>query len=218
MNNFLNLFFIFFIYSFIGWIVETIYVSFKQKKVANRGFLIGPYCPIYGISATVMLLTLSKYKEDVLILFIMGIVIASILEYLTSLILEKLFRVRWWDYSDRILNIDGRVCLLNSILFGICCVLLLIYLNPFIESVIYHIPLNIKNFTALLLFILFSIDTFFSLKTIHDIKIEVNYNLRKDYTEEISSKVKEALINESKSFKRILNAFPNFNIINKVRK
>lgn len=218
MSRFLNLFFIFFIYSFIGWITETIYVSIRQKKVANRGFLIGPYCPIYGISATTMLLTLSKYKNDVLILFIMGVVIASFLEYLTSLVLEKIFRVRWWDYSNRILNIDGRVCLLNSILFGFCCVLLLTYLNPFIESVIYHIPLNVKNITALILFILFSIDVFFSFKIIHDIKIEVNYNLRKDYTEEISSKVRETLINESRLFKRILTAFPNFNIINKVIK
>lgn len=215
----INIIFLSFLfYSIIGWIVETIYVSLKQKKIANRGFLIGPCCPIYGVSAMSMLLILSKYKDDILILFIMGIVIASFIEYITSLILEKIFKVRWWDYSDHLLNIDGRVCLLNSVLFGICCIILFYILNPMIQKFINLIPNNIINKITLILFVIFLVDTVISFITIHKVKKEINYSLRKDYTEEISSKVKTKLNNESKLFRRITNAFPNFDIINKVIK
>lgn len=219
MNKFLNIFFIFFIYSFIGWIFETIYVSIRQKKLANRGFLIGPYCPIYGISSIIMLICLNKYSNDLFILFIMGLVIASFVEYITSLILEKLFKVRWWDYSDRTLNIDGRVCLLNSVLFGFCCIFLIVFLNPCVERIISHIPSTISNLVAIILFILFFLDTVISFNAINNIKKKIKYNLRKDYTEEITKMVIEKLSNESRLFRRITNAFPNFNIIvNKVKK
>ena len=218
MKN-INLFFLSFIfYCIIGWIVETIYVSFKQKKFANRGFLIGPCCPIYGISAMSMLLILKKYSYDILILFFMGILIASFIEYLTSLILEKLFKIRWWDYSNNLLNIDGRVCLLNSLLFGICCIILFYILNPAITKFINYIPINICSEITIILFFVFIIDAVISFITIHRVKKEIKYSTKKDYTEEISSKVKEKLNNESKLFRRITNAFPNFDIINKVIK
>lgn len=219
MNSFLNLFFVFFLYSFIGWIIETIYVSLKQGKISNRGFLIGPYCPIYGLSAVIMISTLSKYKNDILVLFIVGVFIASFLEYITSLLLEKIFKVRWWDYSNYILNIDGRVCFLNSFLFGILCVILIIYINPVLIKFVNHIPVNIANAVSIILLLLFICDTFISFKIIYNIKKTAffKYNLRKDYTEEIAKKVKEKLFVESKTFRRIIKAFPNLNIINKFK-
>ena len=218
MDNINTIFLSFLFYSVIGWIAETIYVDFRQKKAANRGFLIGPCCPIYGISAMSMLFILEKYKHDILILFIMGIVIASFLEYITSLLLEKIFKVRWWDYSDHLLNIDGRVCLLNSILFGFCCILLFYILNPFTLKMISIIPKNLINYIMIFLFTIFFIDTVVSLITIYKIKKEINHSLKKDYTEEISFKVKERLNSKSKLFRRIINAFPNFDIISKVIK
>lgn len=214
MNAFLKLFLSFYIYSFIGWIIETIYVSVKQKKVANRGFLIGPYCPIYGLAAITMISFLGKYKHDILTLLIWGALIASILEYFTSLILEKIFNVRWWDYSNYKFNIDGRVCLNNSVIFGVFCVLLVNYMNPVIESFIDKIPYRIFSITTPILMILFIIDFLLSFTTILKIKkmISFNSNIRKDYTSEITDKVKEMLINDSKRFKRIINAFPNLHI------
>ena len=219
MNTFLILFFRFFLYSFIGWIIETIYVSIKNKKVANRGFLIGPYCPIYGLSALLMTYLLSNYKNDILILFIVGLFIASLLEYITSLLLEKMFKVRWWDYSDHLLNIDGRVCLFNSLLFGLLCIFLVQFLDPAIVNFINNIPENIRFITSITFLIIFTSDTLLSYITIF--KLErlafIKYELKKDYTEEIARKVKATLLAESRTFRRLLKAFPNLNILNKFK-
>ena len=219
MNTFLILFFRFFLYSFIGWIIETIYVSIKNKKVANRGFLIGPYCPIYGLSAILMTYLLSNYKNDILILFIVGLFIASLLEYITSLLLEKMFKVRWWDYSDHLLNIDGRVCLFNSLLFGLLCIFLVQFLDPAIVNFINNIPENIRFITSITFLIIFTSDTLLSYITIF--KLErlafIKYELKKDYTEEIARKVKATLLAESRTFRRLLKAFPNLNILNKFK-
>lgn len=217
--NTLELFFKFFIYSFIGWIIETVYVSIKQKKLANRGFLIGPYCPIYGLSAILMTTILSNYKDDILILFIVGLFIASSLEYITSLILEKLFKVRWWNYSDHLLNIDGRVCLFNSIMFGLLCIFLVQFLDPKITNFISDIPKNYRFIISLSCLIIFTLDTFISYMTIYKIKklAFINYNLRKDYTEEIAKMVKAKLFDESRTFRRLLKAFPNLNVLNKFK-
>ena len=217
METFLDLFFNFFIYSFIGWIIETIYVSIKQKKLANRGFLIGPYCPIYGLSAILMVSILSNYKKDIVILFIVGLFIASLLEYITSLTLEKLFKVRWWDYSKNILNIDGRVCLLNSIIFGLLCIFLVRILDPKIEQFIYNIPADTRIIVSTMCLIIFATDTLLSYITIYKLekKTFVKYNLKKDYTEEIAKKVKNKLMSESRTFRRLFNAFPNLNILKK---
>lgn len=213
MDSFTNLFFLFYIYSIIGWIIETIYVSIKQHKLANRGFLVGPYCPIYGLSSILMLIFLSKYKEDLLVLFIMGMFIPSLLEYITSFILEKLFKVRWWDYSDKMFNIDGRVCLQNSFIFGILCILLILYINPFINHLINLIPHNLLNPIILMFMILFIIDSVFSLITIFKVKTTIKkINGKKDYTQEVSDKVRKSLTDQSKLIKRLFNAFPNVNI------
>lgn len=216
MNKFLFLFLLFIIYSFIGWLIEMIYVSIKSKKIYNRGFLIGPYCPIYGVSALLMILLLSKYKNDFVILFLVGIVISSFLEYITSYLMEKIFKARWWDYSNKPFNIDGRVCLINSLLFGILCILLVVFINPFIVNSLNKIPSSFINIIAYILMILFIIDFTVSFKIIFNIK-KSTYNIRHDYTSEISDKVRETLMKKSKSFNRILKAFPNFRIIYKIR-
>lgn len=216
MNKFLFLFLLFIIYSFIGWLIEMTYVSIKSKKIYNRGFLIGPYCPIYGVSALLMILLLSKYKNDFVILFLVGIVISSFLEYITSYLMEKIFKARWWDYSNKPFNIDGRVCLINSLLFGILCILLVVFINPFIVNSLNKIPSSFINIIASILMVLFIIDFTISFKIIFNIK-KSTYNIRHDYTSEISDKVRETLMKKSKSFNRILKAFPNFRIIYKIR-
>ena len=130
-------FLLFVIYSIIGWIVETFHCFFLTKKFVNRGFLIGPYCPIYGIGCICIIELLRKYLGDPLVLFILSALICSIDEYVISYIMEKLFKNRWWDYSDKKFNINGRICLQNSIIFGFLAFLVVYIVNPPIESYIY---------------------------------------------------------------------------------
>ena len=223
MNDFLNLFFIFFTYSFIGWIIETIYVTlrefvmYKKFKIANRGFLIGPYCPIYGISCVLAISILSKYKDDLIVLFIVGMVLTSVLEYITSYFLEKIFNIRWWDYSIYPFNLNGRICLFNSFLFGLLSIFVIKYINPSIENFVYNIPNSTRYFISVVLLIVFIIDIIVSYNTINKIKKTFKTKIKKDSSDEINLKVRESLLKESKLLKRILNAFPNFKIINRFK-
>lgn len=117
----------------------------RHKKFVNRGFLIGPYCPIYGYGAISMTLLLKGYANDPIVLFVMAIVICSILEYTTSFVMEKLFKIRWWDYSNRKFNINGRICLETMIPFGILGCLMIYFVNPFMFAIIDMIPSNLIN-------------------------------------------------------------------------
>lgn len=126
----------FFIYAFFGWCCETIYCSIGNRKVTNRGFLNGPICPIYGLGALTVVLMLKGYTGDIVVIFTMGLVMTSALEYATGVILEFLFHSTWWDYSNRMFNINGRVCLKNSILFGIMSILLMKIIHPIVVNIV----------------------------------------------------------------------------------
>ena len=133
------------IYSVIGWVYESTICSIGQRKLINRGFLNGPYCPIYGTGAVLVLLVLGRIQNPVL-LFFAGAVLTCSLEYLTSWLMEKLFHARWWDYSKRKFNIGGRVCLIGAVVFGAFSVVLILVLHPFIKSLTDRLtdpPLNI---------------------------------------------------------------------------
>lgn len=110
---------LYYIYSIAGWIMETVSVSIQKRKFVDRGFLIGPYCPIYGTGVVAITVLLKKYSDDVVATFFMSIIICGILEYMTSYFMEKIFKARWWDYTNRKFNINGRVCLQNLVIFGI---------------------------------------------------------------------------------------------------
>ena len=108
LYEFCRLFILFIVYSFIGYVSELIYCSIQFKKIVlNRGFFIGPYLPIYGVCCIMMTFFLEKYNNDLVALFIMSIVLCSITEFVTSYILEKIYKVRWWDYSKRNFNIKN---------------------------------------------------------------------------------------------------------------
>lgn len=121
------------IYSVIGWIYESTICSIGHRKLINRGFLNGPYCPIYGTGAVLVLLVLGRIKNPVL-LFFAGAIVTCSLEYLTSWLMEKLFHARWWDYSKRKFNIGGRVCLIGAVVFGAFSVVLILVLHPWVKS------------------------------------------------------------------------------------
>lgn len=207
-------FLLFMIYSILGWICETIWCSILQKKwVLNRGFLIGPYLPIYGYGALFMILFLKKYLNDPLALFIMAALGASILEYITSYLMEKIFKARWWDYSDKKFHINGRICLENSILFGILGLIILYSLNPLFTQFLKKIPTFLYIISFTFLFITFLIDNIISIMIMLELRSSTTL-LLKDSTESISAQVKEILLKNRKLKTRLLDAFPHAKILN----
>ena len=203
-------FILYIIYSFIGWVIEVIATSKDNKGFVNRGFLIGPYCPIYGTCALLMILILPN-QENIFLLFLMSLLICSISEYLTSYVMEKLFKARWWDYSSRRFNLNGRICLKMSLGFGLLGVILVRYVNPFITSYLIKIPNNIVDIIFYILIIIFAIDNIISFKVVLKIK-ETTKFIKMDNTREITEKVK-ALLGNSFLVKRLLKAFPDFRVI-----
>lgn len=210
MKQIMMYFLLFIIYSIIGWAVEMIVTSIDTKKIVNRGFLIGPYCPVYGIGAISIIIMLSKYKDDFVALFILAIVICSLIEYLTSYLMEKIFNARWWDYSHLSFNINGRICLGNSIIFGLGG-LLIVKVNPFFERVLAYLPSNVFSFLFGVVFTLFLVDAITSFNIINRLKL-TTLELRKDNTFEITDKVRKILNEKSLQFKRLLQAFPDMKI------
>ena len=149
--------FYFIIYSFLGWCLESVYKSILQKKIVNSGFLYGPFCPMYGIGA-ILMLALGGISSNVVVIFIIGFLLFSIWEYIVAVILEKLFKTKYWDYSGLKFNIKGRVCLKNSIYWGILGVLLILVIHPLIERFTNLIPTDILIYINIILSIAIGTD------------------------------------------------------------
>ena len=209
----LKIFYIFIIYSILGWFMEVIIVSSKKRKITARGFLIGPWCPIYGFGALFIILLLKKYYNDPIALFVMSFLMGTILEYVTSYIMEKLFHARWWDYSDHKFQINGRVSLTTSLGFGLLGLILVYILNPFFLRIIQNIPSIIFCIIMIIILVIFLTDVIASYKIISNIKITKDTNI-KDFTEQYNEKVKQILKNKSIFNRRLLNAFPHLKFIN----
>lgn len=168
MSIWISVILYFIIYSFLGWCCETVYCSILQKKFVNRGFLYGPLCPIYGCGALLVLYLLRDVQTSILPLFLSGMVVTTILEYLTSVLLEKLFHMKWWDYSAMPFNINGRVCLLNSCEFGALSVFVVMVLHPAVTRLVGRIPGPVQLLLAGLLSAAILTDTIY---TVHGILI-----------------------------------------------
>ncbi len=206
--NLTKIFLLFIIYSFLGWVVEVINNLIFDKRFVNRGFLIGPYCPIYGIGGLIATIFLTKYKESIFVTFGMSVIMFAILEYFTSYIMEKLFKARWWDYSQNKFNINGRVCLETLIPFGLLGCFAIYVINPIIFSIFDIANISTLRVIALILFIIFIIDFIISLKIINSFKNTAVKFLKKDNTEEITKRVKEILLSKSVWTKRLIESFP----------
>ena len=209
-----NYFLLFIIYSFIGWIVELINVLIIEHKIVDRGFLIGPYLPIYGFGALFIITFLSKYKSDLITLFCMSTIICATLEYITSFIMEKLFHARWWDYSSNKFNINGRICLETASLFGIGGCIIIYIIQPILDSIILFFNPLFLNIAAIVLAIIFVADLLVSFKIIYSFKTITN-DVRKDSSNEINKMVKKVLSSRSIFTKRLILAFPNVQALTK---
>ena len=208
MLHTIEIYFLLFIsYAFLGWCMEVTCKFIQYKKFINRGFLIGPYCPIYGWGALAITILLKRYMEDPLVLFVMSTLICSIIEYLTSYFMEKKYHARWWDYSNKKFNINGRICLETLIPFGILGVAIMYGTNPILFKLYNQIPQLVKNILTVILFIGFIVDNIISSNIISSINVEEN-KLIKDNTEEITEKIKQVLRQKSWLHRRLINAYP----------
>lgn len=218
-----KIFMMFIIYSFIGWIIEVTCKKIESGKFVNRGFLIGPYLPIYGCGGVIITLSLNKYYDSPITLFVMAMFICAILEYVTSYILEKLFNARWWDYTKYKFNINGRICLETMIPFGLLGCLIIYILNPIFQKFLSLMSDNTINVLSIILFIIFVSDLLISVKVMSKFKNITMQFRNKDNTEEITKKVKETLQKDSFLSKRLVDAFPGVkavisNIKNELKK
>ena len=138
--------------------MESVYKTIIVRKPVNSGFLYGPFCPMYGIGAVIMLLA-SKISNNILIIFLMAVTIFTVWEYVVAVILEKLFKTKYWDYSNIRFNFQGRICLKNSIYWGILGVILVLIIQPCIEKLLNLIPDNILLYINIVLSIAILVDT-----------------------------------------------------------
>lgn len=165
-QNFYELVWIFIIYAFIGWCTEVSYAALDTGKFVNRGFLNGPYCPIYGCGVVIVVAILTPLKENLLILFAGSFLLTAVLEYITGYILEKVFHNKWWDYSDKPFNIKGYVCLKFSIYWGLACTFIMDIIHPIIYAAIRFIPFVLGVVLLSIIMCVFAADCIITVTTI----------------------------------------------------
>jgi uncharacterized membrane protein len=165
----------FFVYGFLGWCTEVAFAACKERKFVNRGFLNGPICPIYGIGVGIVVQFLTPYKENLVLLYIASVVMVTALEWVTGFILEKIFHNKWWDYSKMPLNLNGYVCLLFSLIWGVACVLIVDFIHPLIHKVLSWIPFPVGMTLIVVLSIVMFVDLYVTASTI----LKMNKHLEK---------------------------------------
>ena len=210
-------FILFIIYSFAGWVMETLWVSWCNKRLVDRGFLIGPYCPIYGFGALLIVLLLSKLSFSPILVFLMTVLVCGALEYFASWIMEKIFKARWWDYSNVKFNLNGRICLKNLIAFGIMGIAVIYVINPNLEIWIeYFLNKDQLRFLAFILWTIFIMDFVVSTIVVYGfrrITEKVNEERIGDNTEQITRMVRKLLSEKSFFHRRFINAYPKLEAI-----
>ncbi len=208
--NLMKIFLLFWFFSIIGWVMEVIVCSCYDKKIVNRGFLIGPYCPIYGFGALIMLL-ISPYKDNLFVCFILALVLCSVLEYFVSYLMEKLFKIRWWDYSNDAFNINGRVCLRNAIAFGALGVIFTRFLNPWFNSIVDNLSYNFLLIISIMVLVITIIDILVSFNAMNNIKNIINNDLFKFKNKDATTDVKKLISKKLRSVnilqKRLIESY-----------
>lgn len=208
----------FLLYSFIGWCIEVFLSLIRDKKFVDRGFLLGPYCPIYGYGMFFIVFLLKDYTENFLVLYVLSMVICLVLEYLTSYIMELIFKARWWDYSNKKYNINGRICLEYGFLFGLGGTIIMYVVHPFVLTMITSLSKSLLLFLGILLFVIYVLDNIITFSAMYNIN-DFEFKKYVDSTEDISNKVKDYLLEHSFFTNRLVKAFPNVHMrLEKYRK
>ena len=199
---------LFFISSVLGWLMEVGCKLVQFGRFINRGFLIGPYCPIYGFGAVLVTALLSRFSADPAAVFVLAMAVCGTLEYLTSYIMEKLFHARWWDYSHKPFNINGRVCAGTLIPFGLLGLGMIYGVKPFLFGLFGALSARTLDALCAGLCLLLAADTAVSATVLSKIRKTADLS-GEDDTEAITRSVREALARQGALARRALSAFPS---------
>ena len=192
-------FLLFILYSFGGWIVECIWTYFMKRKLENRGFLFGPICPIYGVGSLICVLLIGPLHLSWLLEFLLMVVLCDVIEYITSVVLEKIYHVRWWDYTtESKLHLNGRISIETSIGFGVGGIFILHLIQPFFSNLLGLLNLPALLITSSILFIVFVADILLSMIAISNIK-----GVFKGGTVDLTAEIKRFSINYYKKASRL---------------
>lgn len=195
------------IFSIIGLLIETIFCYLTTGIIESRkGLIWGPFCPVYGVGATILIILLEKYKNNPIKLFIIGSILGNIIEYLLSYILEAIYGIKFWDYSYVDLNLNGRICIRYSIFWGVLSVLLINGIKPYIDKIINKIP-NTKqiNISIIILLIIDCIATVWAINTYQNRILARYYNKENIIKKNLKYYIEEKLFSNDK----IKKTFPN---------
>ena len=216
----------FFLYSIIGFFIETIFGLVVYGVLESRqSFLYGPFCSIYGLGAVIMIPALQKFKKNNFTLFAGGFLVGSLVEYIISFLGELIFHMKWWDYSNMAFNINGRICIAYSFFWGILAIILMTYINPKIDKIIDKIPLRYFRTVTIIGIIILFLDAmitglalkmfFVRLINNYDLNLEnqsqIIQELNGDYDNEIMKYLDEKVFTDEK----IIKTFPNLKLIDK---
>lgn len=218
----------FVVYSVAGFIIETIFGLLTKGVLESRkSFLYGPFCSIYGLGAVLMILPLQKYKKNKYTLFFAGFFIGSIIEYMVSLVGELIFHIKWWDYSDQMFNINGRICVLFSLFWGLLAIYLMSDINPridkFIDFVKSKIPANYMKTVIIVSILFLSFDLgitvyalqMFSVRIIHENNLNVSNKQLMDTLYEkiyVNDQKQKDFIYKFFDNEKMIKTFPNIKI------
>lgn len=213
--NLCYVFMLFFLSSIIGYIIEITFCSINQRKIVlNRGFLLGPYIPIYGVGTIFIIAFLFKYRNDPMAFFWLTVMLCTFIEYITSYIMEGVFKVRWWDYSQEPFNYNGRVCLKNSMFFGLGGFAILYFIFPFINNILNLMSPTILVIVSVISFIIFMTDLGFTTSTLLRVRSNLSKFKGRDVTRKARNEVMTAIRKHDFAFSRIVNAFPSIDNVN----
>lgn len=202
--------FIFFIFSVIGWSIEITLKFIQFHRFVNRGFLVGPYCPIYGLGSVLIVFisnSLYKFEHSIGLTFLVSILICGFVEYFVSYFLEKRYHARWWDYSQRPMNLNGRIWIGNLILFGLGGLLIAKILEPAFIGIFYKFSIRSREIISLIIILIFTSDFIISYFVMKLIRVNIEGS-ESDNTEDIRKEMKVLASNKNILYRRFINAYP----------
>lgn len=201
----------FYIYCFLGWVFESCYVSIRQHRWVNRGFLRGPFLPIYGSGAVMMLVVSEPFRDSLVLTYFAGVVGATLLEYVTGAALEAIFKVRYWDYSNQKFNINGHICLSSSIAWGFFTIGMNEFLHPAILAVFAPVPVLAQGILTCAVSIYFTVDTVVSVKDALDLRdVLIKIEEAKEEMERLQKRVDVVLAFADEQMNEFKEAHPQF--------
>lgn len=197
--------FFFYFYCFFGWIFESAYVSVKSRHFVNRGFMRGPFLPIYGSGAIMMLVASMPFQDNIILTYFAGCLGATILEFVTGMTMEALFKVRYWDYSNQKFNYKGHVCLSSTVAWGFLTILMTEFLHKGVEKIVFAIPETVVTLLTVVLSICLTVDFTLSFKAAMDLRdILIGLEKAREEMERIQKRldVLIAVVNDERETKR----------------